>query len=87
MHEKARMAADIAPDAPIVLTVLGIALTISREFQAAQIVIEKALALDPTQLGHGTAVRFFTPTSMSLIPRLINSRRLCASAHSTRRLS
>ena len=47
MHEKARMAADIAPDDPIVLTVLGIALTISREFQAAQIVIEKALALDP----------------------------------------
>jgi adenylate cyclase len=47
MHEKARIAADIAPDDPIVLTVLGIALTISREFQAAQIVIEKALALDP----------------------------------------
>nr|WP_173909539.1 hypothetical protein [Microvirga ossetica] len=41
------MAADIAPDDPIVLTVLGIALTISREFLAAQIVIEKALALDP----------------------------------------
>jgi adenylate cyclase len=47
MHEKARRAADLAPDDPTVLTMLGIALTISREFQAAQMVIEKALALDP----------------------------------------
>jgi adenylate cyclase len=45
--EKARAAADLASDDPFVLTVLGAAHTITREFQAGLHLIEKALALDP----------------------------------------
>ncbi len=45
--EKAQAAADIAPDDPFVLTALCAALTNTRELQAAQVMIEKALALDP----------------------------------------
>ena len=45
--EKAEAAAAMAPDDPFVLTVLGTALTITRNLQAAQMRIETALALDP----------------------------------------
>jgi adenylate cyclase len=45
--EKAQAAADIAPDDPFVLTALGTAHMITREFQAGQMMIERALALDP----------------------------------------
>jgi len=45
--EKARIAAELASDDPFVLTVLGAAHTITREFQAALLLLEKALALDP----------------------------------------
>jgi adenylate cyclase len=45
--EKARVAADLASDDPFVLTVLGAAYTITREFQTALFLLEKALALDP----------------------------------------
>jgi adenylate cyclase len=45
--EKAHLAAELASDDPFVLTVLGAGLTITREFQAGLLMIEKALALDP----------------------------------------
>jgi adenylate cyclase len=45
--EKAQAAADLASDDPFVLTVLGAGLTITREFLAARLMIDKALALDP----------------------------------------
>ncbi|WP_046864754.1 adenylate/guanylate cyclase domain-containing protein [Microvirga massiliensis] len=46
-REKAQRAAEMAPDDPFVLTVLGTALTITREFPEAQMMVERALALDP----------------------------------------
>ena len=45
--EKAQAAADLAADDPFVLTVLGAAHTITRDFQKALLLIDKALALDP----------------------------------------
>ena len=38
---------DLAEDDPFVLTVLGAALTITKQYQAGLLMIEKALALDP----------------------------------------
>jgi adenylate cyclase len=45
--EKAQLAAGLASDDPFVLTVLGAAHTITREFQTALYLLEKALVLDP----------------------------------------
>jgi len=45
--EKAQLAAGLASDDPFVLTVLGAAHTITREFQAALYLLDKALTLDP----------------------------------------
>jgi len=45
--EKARVAADLDSDDPFVLTVLGAAHTITREFEAALYLLNKALTLDP----------------------------------------
>jgi adenylate cyclase len=45
--EKAQAAADLASDDPFVLTVLGATHTITREFTAALLLLERALALDP----------------------------------------
>jgi adenylate cyclase len=45
--EKAGAAADLDSDDPFVLTVLGAAHTITREFQAALYLLDKALRLDP----------------------------------------
>jgi adenylate cyclase len=45
--EKARAAADLTSDDPFVLTVLGAAHTITREFETALLLLDKALALDP----------------------------------------
>jgi adenylate cyclase len=45
--EKARAAADLDSDDPFVLTVLGAAHTITREFQIALYLLDKALTLDP----------------------------------------
>ncbi|EIM28359.1 adenylate/guanylate cyclase domain-containing protein [Microvirga lotononidis] len=45
--EKARAAADLDSDDPFVLTVLGAAHTITREFNTALFLLEQALALDP----------------------------------------
>ncbi|MGO4571456.1 adenylate/guanylate cyclase domain-containing protein [Microvirga sp. 2TAF3] len=45
--DKAYAAADLAADDPLVLTVLGAAQTITREYQAGLLLLEKALALDP----------------------------------------
>jgi adenylate cyclase len=45
--EKAQAAAGLAADDPFVLTVLGAAHTITREFRTALLLIEKALELDP----------------------------------------
>jgi adenylate cyclase len=45
--EKAQSAVDLAEDDPFVLTVLGAALTITKQYQAGLLMIEKALALDP----------------------------------------
>lgn len=45
--EKAQAAAKLASDDPFVLTVLGATLTITREFEAALLLLSKALALDP----------------------------------------
>lgn len=44
---KAQTAADLAEEDPFVLTVLGAALTITRQYQAGLLAVEKALALDP----------------------------------------
>ncbi|WP_114943770.1 adenylate/guanylate cyclase domain-containing protein [Microvirga calopogonii] len=43
----AQAAAAIASDDPFILTVLGAALTVTREYQRAQSMLERALALDP----------------------------------------
>ncbi|QRM28522.1 adenylate/guanylate cyclase domain-containing protein [Microvirga sp. VF16] len=45
--EKARAAADLDSDDPFVLTVLGAAHAITREFETAVLLLDKALALDP----------------------------------------
>jgi len=45
--QKAQAAVDLAGDDPFVLTVLGAALSITRQFPAALLMVEKALALDP----------------------------------------
>jgi adenylate cyclase len=45
--EKAQLAAGLTSDDPFVLTVLGAAHTITREFQAALYLLDKALTLDP----------------------------------------
>jgi adenylate cyclase len=45
--EKAQAAADLAEDDPFVLTVLAAALTMTKQYSAALLMIEKALALDP----------------------------------------
>ncbi|WP_262271248.1 MULTISPECIES: adenylate/guanylate cyclase domain-containing protein [Microvirga] len=44
---QAQAAAAIAHDDPFILTVLGAALTITREYQRAEALLERALALDP----------------------------------------
>jgi adenylate cyclase len=44
---KAQAAADLAGEDPFVLTVLGAALTITRQYRAGLLAVEKALALDP----------------------------------------
>ena len=44
---QAQMAAGLAHDDPFILTVLGAALTITREFQRATSMLERALSLDP----------------------------------------
>ncbi|UVF21870.1 hypothetical protein HPT29_012495 [Microvirga terrae] len=44
---QAQAAAAIAHDDPFILTVLGAALTITREYQRAESLLERALALDP----------------------------------------
>ncbi|MGO4523649.1 adenylate/guanylate cyclase domain-containing protein [Microvirga sp. 2MCAF35] len=45
--EKAQLAAGLASDDPFVLTVLGAAHTITREFPTARYLLDKALMLDP----------------------------------------
>src|SRR4029450_11033973 len=45
--EKAQAAANMAPEDTLVLTVLATALVITRELRAGQMMIEKAVALDP----------------------------------------
>lgn len=44
---QAQIAASLAADDPFVLTVLGAALTITREFRRAGLMLDKALVLDP----------------------------------------
>ncbi|HZH53502.1 MAG TPA: adenylate/guanylate cyclase domain-containing protein [Microvirga sp.] len=44
---KAQVAASLESDDPFTLTVLGAALTITREYKRASVVLERALALDP----------------------------------------
>jgi len=45
---RAQAAADLAEEDPFVLTVLGAALTITRQYRAGLLAVEKALALDPS---------------------------------------
>jgi adenylate cyclase len=47
---QAQAAAAIAHDDPFILTVLGAALTITREYQRAEAMLERALTLDPNSV-------------------------------------
>ena len=80
--EKAQSAVDLAEDDPLVLTVLGAALTITKQHQAGLLMIEKALALDPNSAwawNRSGWLRVFLDDPETGIG---HSRRPFASAHS-----